>query len=587
MGVIAIYISMIFAELTSMFPNAGGVYEFCKNAFSSFWAFLIGWITFITSNITITMLIVGAIQYLAPQIPWTFKAGIAITFIFFFHLIAHFGMKTSATMLVAFAVITLGSVLLLIIPGLFHIDPGNYTPFFAISGVPIFLAILLIAETFFGWETATFLAGETKDGEKNVPKALVIGTVTIVILCLLLVFVSLGVADWKIFGLSDAPLSFLSDIILGATARPFMTIVVYLAMIGSVAGWIVAAPRLLLSMASDKLFIAQLAKIHPKHNSPYMAIWFQAIIVIILILVSSAAYETLLHLLLPLALLQYTAVAIALIILRFRQKERKRYFKAPAGIFGASAMIVFFFAMLATWAIQDTGAIQTFKLAGSLIITGIPIFFLLKIYYDPDAIIKLNDMFAYFAYVAEKLMLPKNVKKEILLLSGDLKGKTVLEYGCSIGTLTTELAGRVSASGKIFATNISAKELMISKRRIKARGHEHVVFIHDQHQANRIHPLVPQVDTVISFGMLSYIQDVRKVLEEMSDITKDGGNVIMVDWVNFFHIIPDVEWLTHDDMIREIFREAGFAVNVVRKKGLFWDYLYIHGIKRKSKIVYV
>ena len=62
LSVISIYMAMVFGELASMFPEAGGVYEFCKNAFGRFPSFLIGWLTLVGGNITIAMLMVGAIR---------------------------------------------------------------------------------------------------------------------------------------------------------------------------------------------------------------------------------------------------------------------------------------------------------------------------------------------------------------------------------------------------------------------------------------------------------------------------------------------------------------------------------------------
>ncbi|MFW5746632.1 MAG: amino acid permease [Nanoarchaeota archaeon] len=586
-GLISIYISMIFAELTSMFPTAGGVYEFCKNAYNSFGAFIIGWITFLTGNITITMLVIGAIQYLAPQAGWLFKSVSAMIFIIVFHAVAYFGMKTSTTMLIAFAFITLTSVLIVVFPAIPQIQAGNLVPFFVTPKSALVIAIILIAETFFGWETATFLAGETKNGERTVPRALVWGTVLIAVISLVLAVTAMGAVPWQELAASDAPLTVLANVTYGSSFNIVITFLIYLSMIGSVAGWIIAAPRLILSMAEDKLFISQLAKIHPKYSTPYRAIIFQAVFVTILVFISSATYEAVLHLLLPLAVVQYSAVAFALIILRKKHPKRHRPFKAPAGKTGAIAVIAILWFIIGYWIITDASAFQSLKLAASITMLGIPFYFLLKVYYDPDTIIKLNDMFAFIAYVTEKISLPHNVKKEILLLLGDIRGKTVLEFGCSIGTLTIELAEKVSSSGKLFATNISAKELQISRRRISNKGHQHVVFIHDMHQTNRIHPMIPQVDAIVSFGMLTYIQDVKKVMAEMSDIIQENGRIVLVDWVNFFHVIPDVEWLTHDDFIREIFREVGFSVTITRKKGLFWDYLYIHGIKSKNTMLYV
>ena len=205
MGIIAIYISMCFAELTSMYPSAGGVYEFCKHAYGRFASFIIGWTTMIAGNITIAMLIVGAIQYLVPLIPSFIKIPISIAFILLFNFIAYKGMKTSAVMLVTFSFITLIALFGLIIPGLFHFNPENLTPFFAVPISAIFVAIFFIAETFFGWETATFLAEETKDGEKVMPKVLIISTIVITIISLLFVFTSLGTISWQIFGKSSFP----------------------------------------------------------------------------------------------------------------------------------------------------------------------------------------------------------------------------------------------------------------------------------------------------------------------------------------------------------------------------------------------
>ena len=67
LSLIAIYVAMCFGELTSMYPKAGGVYEFSKQAYGPFWSFIIGWITLIAGNITIAMITVGAVRYIIPN----------------------------------------------------------------------------------------------------------------------------------------------------------------------------------------------------------------------------------------------------------------------------------------------------------------------------------------------------------------------------------------------------------------------------------------------------------------------------------------------------------------------------------------
>ena len=91
LSLISIYIAMCFGELSSMFPKAGGIYEYCKQAYGRFISFIIGWMTIMAGNITIAMLVVGAIQYLLPVGSPLMKIGISLIFIFAFNYIAFKG----------------------------------------------------------------------------------------------------------------------------------------------------------------------------------------------------------------------------------------------------------------------------------------------------------------------------------------------------------------------------------------------------------------------------------------------------------------------------------------------------------------
>ena len=605
LSVVAIYISMFFAELTSMFPKAGGVYEFCKQAFGRFWSFIIGWMTIIAGNITIAMLVVGAIQYLLPltgEVTYLgitlhssiFKIIICITFVLFFNYIAYRGMKTSAAMLVGFGVVTLGTLTALIIPGLMHFNAGNFTPFLVTPKIAIIVTIFLIAETFFGWETATFLAAETKKGEKVVPKALIISTIIIALISLLFVATSLSTINWRIFGLSITPLTDLAVIHYGSLGGTIFTWLVYVSIIGSVAGWIVSAPRLLLAMTEDKLILTQFKKIHPKRKTPYNAILFQTGLTIILIIMGFGSYKILLELLIPLVLVMYSAVIFSLVVLRKKMPYRERHFRVPFAKIGAFFIIMFLLSLIGMWLKETSTAIGSLTLAVSLIGVGFPVYFLIEMYYDPKAIIKINDSFAYLALLTERISLPMKVRRKIFLLLNDLERKTVLEYGCSVGTLTLLLARKVGPFGKVYATDISIKHLNITQKRIEKHKKKYsssfsgkVETLHDEKQMIRIHPSIPYADVVVSVGMLGYIQDVKKVLSDIYEILPEGGEICFVEFGDFFKVIPNVEWLTHNSVIEKVFRDAGFSVRVIREKGTFWNYIYVYGIKSEHDVPFI
>lgn len=608
---IAIYVSTIFGELTSMFPNEGGVYEFCKQAFGRFPSFIVGWIAILAGNVTISMLIVGAIQYLLPYTGTLellgfvfdakyFKLAICIFFILIFNYITYRGIKVSATMLVAFGVITLSALFSLIIPGLINMDfsslfvssTGSST-FMPGGWFSIFVGIYIIVETFFGWESATFLAGETKNGEKVMPKAMFYSTIVIAIICFLLVITAMGSMPWDVFGSSLAPLSDLGAHHYGATLGSIFVIIIYVSIIGSVAAWIVSAPRLLLAMADDKLLPGQFRKIHPIFKTPYKAIFFQTILTSCIVIVGFESYEFLLHMLVPLATILYCGVMISLLVLRKTKPEHKRYMKTPFANIGIPIVLVFLISLIFLWASETHGAWSTLSFSGSLVVLGLPIYMLVEVYYNPKSIVKINDFFARFTLFTENVSIPKKIINKIFLYIGDLKNKTVLEYGSNIGSITIPLLKEVGEHGKVYATDISIKHLNITKKRVKKyfknepHIYESLKIMHDDEQMLRIHPSIPYADVIVSFGMISYVQDMKKILKDMHNILPENGEICLIEYADYFNIIPNADWLTSDEEIKQMFLNSGFSVRVIREKGLLWNYILIYGVKSEKKFAII
>ena len=586
--VLAVYISMFFGELVSMFPKAGGVYEYGKQAYTRFTSFMMGWVAWLVGNLTVALLVVAATDYLIPDPSrLLLKIFISIAFILILNLIAFFGVEASGFILVLLAIGSISLLLSIIFPGIFYMDIGNLTPFFSYGFLPVFVAIFFIAESFFGWEGATYLAEETKEPEKNIPKALVAGTVITGVLGILVAIVSLGIIPWNDLVELNAPLSAVFGRMFGNASMKIINFGVFFALMGAAAGGIVAMPRLILALARDKLFISQLSEVHPKFNTPYKAIIFQTIVSLIIFGMAFGRYKTLLSLVLPLGLLMYIFTIFAVAVLRFKKPHINRAFKAPFGKFGSILVSLFMVGLIAAWIFSEPNAWYILSLGASFIFFGVPIYLLLVFYYDPDTIVKANNLLAYFTLLTERFILPKGVKKEILELLGNIRGKAILEFGCSVGTLTLSLAEKVKPLGKVYATDLFENDLKITKKRLIKKGHMHVRVIHDKHQVNRVHPDIPHVDAIVSMGMMGYLQDVKKVLKEMRDLLPYRGKIVFVDYADFFKFIPNVAWLSDDRKIAKIFKECGFIVNVVRKKGLLWSYIYVYGIKFHEDVPYI
>jgi ubiquinone/menaquinone biosynthesis C-methylase UbiE len=149
------------------------------------------------------------------------------------------------------------------------------------------------------------------------------------------------------------------------------------------------------------------------------------------------------------------------------------------------------------------------------------------------------------------------------------------------------LAQQVGPKGKIYATDLSLKNIEILSKRLEKKHVTNVEVIYDEHQVNRIHPSIKNVDMVFSVGMLSYVQDIHKVLREIYRILPRHGKICMVEYVDYFWVLPNVKWLTSNEEIRKIFRESGFSVHVVKKRRFFWAYLIIYGIKTEDDVPFI
>jgi len=586
---LGLYVAACFGELIALFPKSGGVYEFAKQAYGRFFSFIIGWVTWLMSTIAISVLIIAALDFLPIQgLSQGVKIGAAIILIILINFIAYLGADIGAVVLMFFAVVTVILFLSLIIPGFLHINYSNFTPFLSSSPQWIFISMFFMLESLMGWEAASFLAEETKDAERVIPKALIITTILAGALGLLFAFISLGIIQWSSLAGSAVPVLDVANIIFGAQGTKIISFGVLLVLLGSVTGAVVSTPRLLLAMARDKLFISQFASIHPKRQTPYKAILFQTLVSIMILLIGGFGnYERILSMFTPLALIMYIAVLLAVPILRHKFKDVKREFKVPFGKIGPVLVALIYAGVIFAWLYMQPAAQSTFRIVLSLISFGIPIYILLTFFYDSDAISGFANGSSRLSLWFENLFLPRGVRKHIMGLFHDLKDKVVLEYGAGVGTLTLHLAEAVGPGGKVYATDLSHRNLTLLRKRLTRRGIGHVEIIHDEHQVNRVHPSIKSADFIFSVGVMSYMQDVKKILKEMRRLLPESGKICFVEYVNFFKFIPDKEWLSNEEKLRLLFREAGFSVKIEKKRGLLWNYLFVYGIKSDRDVPYV
>ncbi len=572
-GMVAILMSFVFAELVGMYPKAGGVFEFANHAFKEFSSFMTGWISWLVANVTISMLIVGAIHYIIPTETIVTKIIVAVIMLLFFNLVSYFGMNLSKIILLIFSFLTILIPTVIILFGLPHIEFSNFSPFFVFPFQSIFIAMFFVSETYFGWEAITFLSEEVKNPERVIPKALILATVFVFFLCISLIVVSLGTIDWQIFSQSDTPFTMLSEHIFGSSV--LVKYFIFAAIIGSAAAWIISTPRLLLGMAREGLFLKNCEKIHWKYKTPYIAIIFQTIISFFVILIGLGDYMILLSLLLPFVMILYTIVLITFIKLRLTITI-DRPFRSPIGAPGATLLALLNIVLLMFWLLSEPTAVHSFLMCLFLIFLGTPIYIIIKLQdrnfveFLFDHIYRIYNMLIHIWY--------GKLERERVI--GGLKIKdnhNILDYGCGAAVTNLLKLSEEVKNGTIVAVDVSKKQLDHCVRKVKKINRKNVILVKEEDEMVKFRENT--FDGIVSVGIIYYQENPLKLLKEFRKILKNGKRVSVLEFGKTIFFAPP-PYLKNKKTVKKLFKDAGFRdIKIDERKKMLTTYYFVTAIK--------
>jgi APA family basic amino acid/polyamine antiporter len=304
-GLLTLFGALIAAELASAYPQAGGVYVFLREAYSPAIGFLWGWAMFWTMH---TGIIAAIATVFARYVGFFLPIGdvglraLASSAIVVLTAINYVGVRQGSLVQTTFTALKLLAIVAIIIAAFLfrRVDPCSVpsigfdagckpSAVFAASKVPLAVVAGLFA--FGGWHMVTYAAEETRDPEKTIPRALVVG-VAIVTLC----YIALNAAYFHVLrpdqiASSTRVAADAADAVLGTGGAALMSIVVAVSTFGALNGVILSGPRAYLAMARDRLLVSWAAAVHPRFQTPHRAIVLQGIWAVIL--VSTGTYRAL------------------------------------------------------------------------------------------------------------------------------------------------------------------------------------------------------------------------------------------------------------------------------------------------------
>ena len=330
-SIVALFAGLSYAELSSIFPKAAAEYTFVKNAFkNNFFAFIIGWLTVITSMITAATVALGFGGYFSEflNIPIVISAIILIGIL---SIVNFVGIRESSWTNTVFTIIEATGLILIIIIGFTISDPEPVNYFESPTGFTgIIIAFVLIFFAFIGFEDMANVAEEVRNPKKVIPKAIIL---SVMISGLIYVLVSLAVVrviNWQDLSLSAAPLADVAERGLGMQGHIIFSGIALFAITNTVLITLVAGARMIYGMAIDKSFPTFLTKVHSKTKTPWIAIIAIMVVAIgfsfigdIVIVANITVFAV---------VITFGAINLSVIVLRYTEPDIERKFRIPINI---------------------------------------------------------------------------------------------------------------------------------------------------------------------------------------------------------------------------------------------------------------
>jgi APA family basic amino acid/polyamine antiporter len=294
MGAMALSGALCYGELAARLPDAGGGYVYLREAYGRGLAFLYGWKCLLVMDPGITAaLAVGLaayVGYIVPLSPNAAKA-VAVAAIAGAALVNMVGVGIGARLMQWMTAFKLGALILMAVLAL-SLGAGrwtNFLPFVAqragADPLPGALAPAIVSAffAFGGWWEIGKLAGEARNPARTLPRALALGVVSVTAIYIVTSAVFLYLVPIEAVRSNDAFAARAGQALFGRAGGTVLSIIVIVAVLGSLLALLMALPRVYYAMARDGVFLRSVAVPHRRFGTPARAIAIQATLASVLV----------------------------------------------------------------------------------------------------------------------------------------------------------------------------------------------------------------------------------------------------------------------------------------------------------------
>lgn len=392
-GVITLLAALAFAELGSMYPEAGGHYVYLREAYGEPVAFLYGWmITLVGATGGFAAIAVAGAQYLGVLFPivsaqrhvGTF-AGHALTRADLVAIAATaivtwvnvLGLRRGAVLQNVATWAKIGAIAAFVALGA-TLGKGDWSHLGAASPataahaslMSIGVALIAVFWAFDGWVYLSWIGGEVRDAQRALPRALVLGVALVAVIYLVTNLVYLyALPVQEIARSAQTTAATAATALFSPRVANWLAALIAVSCFGALAAGIMSGARVYYAMAVDKVFFRKMAEIHPRWRTPAFALIVQGVWTSVLTL--SGRYDQLYTYTMFMMVLSYVAGVAALFVLRRTRPQVPRPYRCT----GYPVVPALYILLGLAWAVNTVVAQPRETLAGiGIVALGVPVY---------------------------------------------------------------------------------------------------------------------------------------------------------------------------------------------------------------------
>ncbi|HEX6631660.1 MAG TPA: amino acid permease [Gemmatimonadaceae bacterium] len=387
-GLFALCGTLTLAEIASALPQTGGVYVFLREGWGRLTAFLFGWSELVVIRaaslgaVSITfaeyaLRVFGYDPSLAPYSDWAhYLAAAAIILVSTANIagIRYGALVQNGTTLAKYGGL-LFVVFVALALGLPQSGGANFTPAVppgSFSVGAFGLALISVLWAFDGWADLSFVGGEVRDPRRNLPRALITGSLMVLGIYLLANVAYLSVLSVDEIRQSPLVAAEVAQRILGQPGVVFVAVTVMVSTFGTLNGSLLTAPRIFFAMADDGLFFRPVARVHPRFETPYVAITLTALLGVAWVLLRT--FEQLADAFVT-AIIPFYALGVASVFVLRRRADYSPSFRVPLYPLVPALFVLATLYILVNALLDPASRWPTAATLG-IVLVGVPVYYL-------------------------------------------------------------------------------------------------------------------------------------------------------------------------------------------------------------------